>query len=221
MRHFLQPRVLTQASLAALVSSVACYPRLTYWLNHPAPIWYLEATIFLCSMVLWGFVFAWHARYSGRPVIVFKMGAKLFLTVTLIGIVAAMMFHLWLDPSLRIMMPKEYPEDLRHWSTLMLFTLALNQLFHVFAPFAWFLRLLKNVKVAITLTAVFGAFVLAMKIWSLPTPVSPILLTVLLAVRLAMGFLAVSFYLRGGVILSSWWAFLFQARYLLDFTGHL
>jgi hypothetical protein len=103
---------------------------------------------------------------------------------------------------------------------MVLFSLALNQLFLIFAPFAWLMRLFKNRWVATSLTALFGACVLAMKIGSLPTPVPPLLLAGLLAGRIVMGFLAVSFYLRGGVILVWWWTFLFAARHLPDFTGN-
>ena len=220
MRHLLQPQVLKWSSVAALASALACYPRLALWLNRPAPIWYLEATIFLCCIVLWGFVLAWHTQYTKRPVVVLKLEPGLFPTVTVIGIGVAMGFHLGIDPSLRAIMPKEYPDDLSHWFAMLLFALALNQLFQVFAPFAWFLRLFQHPRLATSLTAAFGAFVLAMKIWALPTPVPPLLLAALLASRIAMGFLAVSFYLRGGVILAFWWIFLFESRHLLNLVGN-
>jgi hypothetical protein len=220
MRHLLQPRVLNLASIAALGSVLACYPRLALWLHRSTPIWYLEAVIFLCGIVLWGFVFAWHAQYANRPVLVLRLELGPFIAVTLIGIIAAAAFHLWLDPPLRSIMPEEYPIDLKHWFAMVLFSLALNQLFLIFAPFAWLMRLFKNRWVATSLTALFGACVLAMKIGSLPTPVPPLLLAGLLAGRIVMGFLAVSFYLRGGVILVWWWTFLFAARHLPDFTGN-
>jgi hypothetical protein len=219
MRHFLQPRVLNLASLAALVSTLACYPRLSLWLNRAAPIWYLEATIFVCCIILWGFVFAWHTQYTKRPVFSFKLEPGPFSAVTVIGIIAAAAFHLWLDPLLRPKMPEEYPVDLNHWIAAVLFSLALNQLFVIFAPFAWLIRLFKNRWVATSLTALFGTCVLAMKIQLLPSPVPPLLLAALLAGRIVMGFLVVSFYLRGGVVLVWWWTVLFEARHLLDFTG--
>ena len=58
MRNLAQPRVLKLAGIASLVTALACYPRLSLWLNSAAPIWYLEAVIFFCGIVLWGFVFA-------------------------------------------------------------------------------------------------------------------------------------------------------------------
>ena len=220
MRHFLQPRVLNLASLAALGSTLACYPRLSLWLNRAAPVWYLEATIFVCGMILWGFVFAWHTQYTKRPVFSFKLEPGPFITATVIGITAATVFHLWLDPLLRAKMPEEYPVDLNHWYASLLFSLALNQLFLIFAPFAWLMRLFKNRWVAISLTALFGACVLAMKLQMLPAPVPPLLLTALLAGRFIMGVLVVSFYLRGGVVLVCWWTFLIEARHLPGLTGN-
>ena len=220
MRDFTQPRVLNLAAIAALASALACYPRLSLWLNRSAPIWYLEAVIFLCCIVLWGFVFAWHTQYTHRPVFVLKIEPGPFIAVTLVGIIAALVFHLFLDPSLRSKIPEEYPADLKQWFAFVLFSLAFNQLFLLFAPFAWLMRLFKNRWVAATLTVLFGAFVLAIRTQSLPTPVPLLLLVALLAGRIAMGFLAVSFYLRGGVLLIWWWTFLFEARNLLNLAGN-
>ena len=220
MRHLLQPRVLNWAVITAAISALACYPRLSLWLTRSAPVWYLEGSIFFCSIVLWGFVFAWHTQYTHRPVFVLKIEPGPFIAVTLVGIIAALVFHLFLDPSLRSKIPEEYPADLKQWFAFVLFSLAFNQLFLLFAPFAWLMRLFKNRWVAATLTVLFGAFVLAIRTQSLPTPVPLLLLVALLAGRIAMGFLAVSFYLRGGVMLIWWWTFLFEARNLLTLTGN-
>src|SRR6185437_6950779 len=133
MRHLLQPRVLGVAGVAASVSTLACYPNLSLWPKPSAPIWYLEAVIFLCSIFLWGFVFAWHTPYTGRPVFMLKPGLKPFWTATVVGILAAAVFRLWLDPPLRSIMPEDYPADLKHWLATVLFSLALIQLFLVFA----------------------------------------------------------------------------------------
>jgi hypothetical protein len=221
VRHLVQPRVLKLASIAALMSALASYPRLSLWLNRSAPIWYLEAAIFLCCIVLWGFVFAWHTPYTNRPVFIFKQEPGPFIAVTLIGITAAMVFHLFLDPSLRPKLPEEYPADLQQWFALVLFSLFFNQLFLLFAPFAWSMRLFKNRWVAASLTVLFGVFVLAIKNHASPTPVPPLLLAVFLAGRIVMGFLAVWFYLRGGVMLIWWWTLLFEARNLLNLAGNL
>jgi hypothetical protein len=220
MRHLLQPRVLNWAVIAALASALACHPRLSLWINHPEPVWYLDGMIFLCGIILWGFVFAWHTQYTGRQVFVLKPESGPFIAATVVAIIAAALFDLLLDPSLRSKMPEDYPADLKHWFAFLLFSLAFNQLFLLFAPFAWLMRLVKNRWVAASLTVLFGVCLLAMKIRSLPTPVPTPLLAAVLAVRIATGFLAVWFYLRGGVLLIWWWTFLFEARHLLNLTDN-
>ena len=219
MRHLFQPRVLNHASLAAALSALACYPRLNLWLHRPAPIWYLEATIFICGIMLWGFVFAWHEFYTKRPAFVFKLELKPFVVAALMGIGAALAVHQWLDPALRPKMPEDYPVDLPHWFALALFSLAFNQLFLIFAPFAWLMRLFKNRWVAGSLTVLFGACVLLMKAQSLPTSVPTPLVVAFVAGKVITGSLAIWFYLRGGVILVWWWALLFESRHLLDLIG--
>jgi len=220
VRHLLQPRVLNLAVIAALASALACYSRISLWINRSAPIWYLEGAIFLCGIVLWSFVFAWHTQYTRRPVFMLKLEPEPFIAATLIGIIGATVFHLWLDPSLRSKIPEEYPSDMKQWFALVLFSMAFNQLFLLFAPFAWLMRLFKNRWAATSLTVLFGALVLAMNIRSLSTPVPPLLFAALLAGKIVMGFLAVSFYLRGGVMLIWWWTFLFEARHLLNLAGN-
>jgi len=220
VRHLLQPRVLNLAVAAALVSALASYPRLSLWLKRSNPVWYLEGMIFLCSIVLWSFVFAWHTHYTRRPVFALKIEPRLFSAVTLVGIVAAAVFHQWLDPSLRGGIPEEYPADLAHWLAQLLFAMFLSQLFLLFAPFAWLMRLCKNRRASACLTVLFGVCVFGMRIQSLPTPLPPLLLTMLFAGKIAMGFLAVCFYLRGGVLLIWWWTFLFEARHLFNLTGN-
>jgi hypothetical protein len=216
MRHLFQPRVLNLAVIVALASALACYPRLSLWLNRSAPVWYLEGTIFLCGIVLWGFVFAWHTQYTLRPVFILKPEPGPFIAATLVGIVTAAVFDLALDPLLRPRIPEDYPADLEHWFAMVLFSLAINQLFLLFAPFAWLMRLFKNRWVATNLTVLFGALMLAMKIQSLSIQLPPLLFAALLTGKIVMGFLAVSFYLRGGVLLIWWWTFLFEARHLLN-----
>ena len=117
--------------------------------------------LFLCAIVLWGFVFAWHTQYTNRPVFVFKLEPGPFIAVTLVGIIAAVVFYLFLDPSLRPKIPEEYPADLKQWFASVLFSLFFSQLFLLFAPFAWLMRLFQNRWVATSLTVLFGVCVLA------------------------------------------------------------
>jgi hypothetical protein len=220
MRNLAQPRVLILATIAALATTLACYPRLSFWLNRAFPIWYLEAVMFLCSIILWSFVFAWHTQYAHRPVFTLKIECRLFATVTVAGIVVATAFHLFLDPALRLKTPEEYPADAKQWLAIVLFSLAFNQLYLVFAPFAWLIRLFQNRWVVTCLTVLLSAIVMAIKIHSNPAPFPLPLFAALMAGRVVMGFLAISFYLRGGVLLSWWWTLLIEARHLVDVAGN-
>jgi len=219
MRHLAQPAVLKAAAVAAAVTTLASYLRLSFWMHRALPIWYLEIMIFLCSMVLWGFVFAWHTPYTGRPLWNFKPDLRLFLAVTLLAIGAATLCHRFSDPLLRPRFPEEFPTDFKHWLAIVLFAMFLNRLFLLFAPFAWLMRLLKNQWAAAILTVLFGTFVLLLRIQSLPTPVPATFLVIEFTSRIIGGFLAVWFYLRGGILLIWWWTLLFQARQLWDLTG--
>jgi hypothetical protein len=220
MRNLAQPRVLILATIAALVTTLASYPRLSFWLNRAFPIWYLEAIMFFCSIILWSFVFAWHTQFAHRPVFTLKIEPRLFATVTLAGIVVATGYHLFLDPSLRLKTPEEYPADAKQWMAIVLFSLAFNQLYFVFAPFAWLIRLFQNRWVATCLTVLLSVIVMAIKYRSSTTPIPYLLFAMLLAVRIGMGFLAVSFYLRGGVLLNWWWTLLIEARHLVIIGEH-
>ena len=82
------------------------------------------------------------------------------------------------------------------------------------------MRLVKKRQVATGLTVLFGAFVWMIKNQSLPAPIHSPLFAALLAGRIVMGFLAVWFYLRGGILLIWWWTVLFEARLLPDLASH-
>jgi hypothetical protein len=220
VRHLGQPRVLGSACLAALATALAGYPRLSLWLNRPDSVWFLEAIIFLCSIVLWGFVFAWQMPYAHRPVFIFKVEAGPFIAATLAGMAAALVFYLWFDPLLRTKVPEEYPANPEEWFAFTLFLLAFKQVFVIFAPFAWLMRLLHNRRVATLLTVLFGALVLTLNARHSTTPISTTLFAALLVARIGMGFLSVSFYLHGGVILVWWWTLLFEARHWFYLAHH-
>ena len=219
MQHLLQPQTLKAASIAAAVSALACYPQLAAHPISQFPLWFLEANVFVCTVILWGFVFAWHTPYTGKSVFILKQEPKIFIIATVVGLGIAAIFHLCFDPALRAKFPKEYPQDLQAWLASVPFSFALTQLFLIFGPCDWVIRLAKNRWAAMIFTGVFAAFVQLMKIQTLKTPISPLLVTALLTTRFAGGFLAVWFYLRGGALLVYWWALLVACRHLLDFGG--
>jgi hypothetical protein len=216
VRDLAQPETLKSAALAAGLTAVACCPRLLLWTKRVYVMWYLEATIFLCSMVLWAFVFAWHTKYCRRSVFTLKPGGALFAAATLAGVLGSVALRLFIDPALRSRAPEEYPSNLPEWVAMALFTLGLSQLFMVFAPVAWLLRLLRSRWAAAVLTVLFGVFVLAIKAGAAPQPYPPPLLAVLLLKSILSGCVTVFFYLRGGVLLVWWLGLLIEARHLID-----
>ena len=95
-----------------------------------------------------------------------------------------------------------------------LFSVAFAQLFLVFAPFAWAIRLLRRPAAAAIFTVLFGVFVLLLKNQRSSAPLPGTLLLELMAVRLVVGALSVYFYLRGGMALVWWFMLLIQSRML-------
>jgi hypothetical protein len=214
MRHLLQPRTLYWGSLAAAGSALACWPRLALWKASHLPLPYLLFSIFICSIVLWSFVFAWHTPYTRRPIFAAKFSPKLFSITTAIGIVLAGVSKVWLDPQMRAVFPEDYPADLIHWLAEVLFVFGLGQLFLTFAPCDWLMRLCRNQTITMALTASFGASVMAMKLQPHAGEISTPIFACILAGRFLGGLLAVFFYLRGGMALAWWWAFIFELRLL-------
>lgn len=219
MRSLAQPEVLKSASLAALLTALGCYPRFRLASPQTYPVWYLESVLFLGGIVLWGFVFAWHTQYSGSPVFGRRISPVLFCVVTVLGVAVAGVLYLWLDPLLRARAPKEYPADLQDWLARLLFGLAFQQLFLIFAPFAWLMRLTRRQELAIPMTVLFGVFVLLVQNSASPPP-SPLLFWAPVLTRVVVGSLSLYCFLRGGVLLAWWLGLLLQARHLFTLLGH-
>ena len=217
MRSLGRPEVLRSAILAGLGTAVVCWPRIATAPHLRLPVWYLEAVVLLGSIVLWGFVFAWHEQYTQRPVLTIKLAAWPLALATGAGLAAALLWHFEVDPWLRIKAPADYPATKAQWLAMILFSLGLKQLFVVFAPFAWLIRLFGKKEPAFILTVVFGLAVVVIRDYRSPSPLSaePCFLG-LLAVRAAAQALSIYLYLRGGVLSVWWWELLFQSRHLLD-----
>jgi hypothetical protein len=219
VRDLAQPRTLKSAAVAAAATTLACFPRLLLWTTRLYPLWYLVALLFLGTIVLWGFVFAWHNRYSGSPVFLLKPRLAPWVSATLAGLVCAVILRQFIDPSFRRLAPAEFPADLQQWMAMTLFSLTLNQLLFVFAPVDWLLRLFRNRFIATVLTVLFGILVFALKINQSRTTYPFALLSALVVMRGISGWLGVYFYLRGGVLLVWWLGFLIEARHLIDLMG--
>jgi len=219
MRRLAQPQVVSSAATAAALSAALALPRMLLWDKRTFSLWYIEAMIFLCGFVLWAFVFAWHTEYTHRPVFTLRIKASLFAVATVVGMIAGVALHWLLDPSLRVRNPQDYPVDFQHWIAATLFSLAFTQLFLLYAPFAWVIRLFRNEQVATWCTVALGVLVLALKINSSPTTLPESLFLELFALRIGFAYFAIWFYLRGGMLLVWWLGFLIEARHLLTYYG--
>ena len=98
MRDLTHAKVLKLTAYATLATALFCIPRVAMWSNRAYPIWYLEAIIFTGAFVLWGFVFAWHTKYTGRPVFTVNIRARDLAFAMLAGITVAVALRLFLDP---------------------------------------------------------------------------------------------------------------------------
>ena len=214
MRALTQPEVLRHSVTAAAIASVLCLPRLWLWSERRHPLWYLEVLLLLGGTVLWAFVFAWHSKYTGRPVFRLKLKPRSIVTITLTGLGTAALLSFLVDPRLRIMTPADYPRSVQEWAARTLFSLAFTQVFLVFAPFAWLMRLFRDPKAAVGLTVLFGLFVMVVKNHSAPAPLPLGIFSGLLALRVITGLVSIYCYLRGGALLVWWWTLLLESRHL-------
>ena len=219
MRDLAKTEVVKSAAIAALAVSLACYPRLALWPSRGYPIWYLQAVLLLGGFVLWAFVFAWHGKYAGQPVLTLRLPSKPCIVATAAGILMALTLNRFVDPLFRASTPEDYPANLPQWIATTLFSLGFAQLFLVFAPFDWSIRLTHRRWFAMLFTILFGVFVLVVKTRSSPVTLEPLLFWLLVAVRSATSFLSVWLYSRHGLMLVWWWGFLLQTRHLLSLTG--
>ena len=210
---------MTSAAIAAALSAIFSLPRIWLWENRPFQIWYPEAMLCLCGFVLWAFVFAWHTEYTRRPVFTLRVKPLLFAAATFVGLAAALGKHWLVDPTLRARNPQDYPADFRHWVAHLLFTLSVAQLLLIFAPFAWAMRLFRNETAATWLTVALSVLVLGLKSNASAAPLPAAMMLALAVLQIVSAYCAVWFYLRGGIFLAWWLAFLIEARHLLTFNG--
>jgi hypothetical protein len=197
------------------LTTALCLPRMWLATSLQAPLWYLEAILFLGGTVLWGFVFAWQTEYGKTPVFTLRPPLAAVLVATLGGLTLALALRLGLDARLREISPEDYPETFRQWGSTVLFSLAFTQLLLVFAPFAWLVRLFGRKEPAAFLTVLFGIIVLLVKQKSAAAPYPTGLLSFLVLSRVVGGAVAVWLYMRGGVVMVWWWGLLVQSRHLL------
>ncbi len=215
MQSLVQPRVLNAAAGAALVTMMACLPRLILWPARPAPLWLLAGVLVGTSLVLWAFVFGWHTEYTRRPVLVRALSHRDLGLATAWGVGGALLLSTLVDPALRPLTPEDYPASLKAWVAMTLFSLSLEPLFLCFAPFAFFMRLFPSPKAAAVLTVLWGLCVMYLKMDSSPVPLPAALVVELVVLRLGLAALSVYFYLRGGVWLVLYCGLWLHARHLV------
>jgi len=218
VRSLLQPGVLKSAGTAALITSLVSFPRLALWSDRPHPLWFLSLTLAWASFILWSFVFGWRPQRAHRPILAVKARPALWSAATSAGCAGAVMLRLFIDSVLQPLLPGDYPDTHETWLAMTLFTLAFDQLFLCFAPFAFFVRLLQSQRAAAGLTVLFGVALVCLRIKSLAALVSPFFIAELIVWRTAAGFLTLYFYLKGGALLAWWWVLLLQLRHLITLT---
>ena len=160
----------------------------------------------------------WRTQNAYRPILAVKASSALWSAATLAGLAGAVVLRLFIDSVLQPLVPGDYPDTHEAWLAMTLFTLAFDQLFLCFAPFAFFLRLLQNQRAAAGLTVLFGVALLCLRIKALAPVVSPFFIAELFVWRTAAGFLTLYFYLKGGALLAWWWVLLLQLRHLITLT---
>ena len=219
MRDLAKTEVIKSAVIAALLGCLACYPRVDIWSDRPYPIWYLELLLVLGGFVFWAFVFAWHTKYTNRPVFNFKPGPTSFSIVTLTAMLLAGLQCWIFDPPLRARFPNEYPSNAHELIATILFSLSFTHLFLVFAPFDWAMRLFKHQSVAITVVILLGMIVIVRKLQSMPEALPAGLVVMFVSARGISSLVAVWLYARYGVAVVWWWSLLLQARHLLTIAS--
>lgn len=213
MRDLASPRVIERAAAGACFTAFVSYSRMALWAARPGQLWVMEAAVFTTAFFLWAFVFAWHRRYSGRPVLAVPRLAP-WAAVTLLGLVGAVLAASFIDPVLRPLTPEVYPNTFREWGALALFDLGFVQLFLCFAPMAYFSRVSSNPLLAAAATVGLSLLVALLRLRGLPVSVPFTTAAAVLAVRGLSAACSVWSYREGGILLAAWWTLLLDLRHL-------
>ncbi|TBR23561.1 hypothetical protein EPO15_05740 [bacterium] len=217
MRDLAQTHVVAKAAAGAAVTAFVCHSRFVLWPDRPLEVWTLSGVVFFAAFFLWGSVFAWHEKYSGRPVVDLAFRPKAWARATVLGLSGAALMAVFLDPVLRPLTPQVYPTNLSEWVSMTLFTAAFAQLCLCFAPLAFALRLLPSAPHAAVAAVVWALSVTVLKFYGLPQPVGPLSSVAVLAARGASAAACVWFYWEGGLPLALWWTLLLELRHFAAF----
>ena len=216
MRDLARPEVLLKAGVAGVLTTALCYPRLALWMERPGALPFLTATLLWCASVLWGFVFAWHGRHSGKKVFPAKFELRVWAEATAAGLAWSALLYWMIDPQLRPITPEDYAANWNALAAKTLFRISFEPLFFCFAPFAFFIRLMKKPERAVAMTVIFGLFVLYLRISRGSTmPPFPLMVELMLMLVLTR-FMSLYFYFKGGVPAVWWLTLLSQTRLIFE-----
>ena len=219
MRSLSQPAVMKRAAVAALFTMAACYPRLTLWQERPMLLGFLVTLLGLVSFVMWAFVLGWIPEHALTMLFPRRFDSHLWALATVAGLAGGGLLWGAFDPSLRALLPQDYPTTRTAWVTTTLFHLGFVQLFLCFAPLAFFVRLFGDRTVAAALTVLFGLFLLLVQVNAAEVELSGWLVAGMIAVRILFGAVGMYLLLRGGLLPVWWSALLIQSRLLIGLDG--
>jgi hypothetical protein len=205
-----------RAAMAALLTAAACYPRLTLWSERSYPLGFLLVLLVPIAFVMWAFVFAWIPEHGRTEVFPGRFDSRVWALATLVGFAGGGLLGSVFDPSLRPLLPQDYPTTPIAWLATTLFHLAFVQLFLSFAPLAFFARLFGDRYVAAALTVLFGLFLLLMQVNAAKVGIPGSLVAGMIGFRILAGSVAMYLLFRGGLLPVWWSSLLIQSRLLLQ-----
>jgi hypothetical protein len=219
VRLLAQTPVMVQAALAAMATGAASAPRLAAWPDPPHALWFLLALLSLVSFVMWAFVFGWFPVHAKLALFRVRGVGRVWGIATFGGLAGAVFVGFALDPTLRVHLPGDYPASLAAWAGATLFHLSFVQLFLCFAPFAFFVRLLRHKWAAGAAVVLFGVVLLMSQVASANAALPTGFVVEMILVRSIFGALTLFLLVHGGVLPVWWWALLVQARLLPGLVG--
>jgi len=216
VRQLGKTEVLRSAGIATLLTGGACYPRLSIWDRLEGQVAANLLVLMWCIFVLWAFVFAWHKEYYQREPIRLDLSWRNWVWIVAAGGLVAVALRVGLDAWLREVAPWNFPESGKEWLAIVLFAVFFGSLFMVFAPFAFFLRLTRRVRVSFGATVLGAVGVMMLRYLLMGSDRSAGALALLVLLFAGQTVLALGLYLRFGAL--AVWVFLFlvEARHVLD-----
>ena len=220
MDRLTAPANLRRATLAAGGTTLAALPELARWTTSPYPLWFSASVAALTSAVMWGFVLAWEGDLLGRRPLAWPRQPQLWLTATIVGLLAAAYRTALVDPRLVADGLAQRPTSLAGWASAGLFQLGFMQLFLVFAPVAVCARLFARREAGPVAVVLLGLYVCS-RLLDRAQGAHATSLTALIVLGRAVGDGATAWvYQRGGLWPAWWLALLVHSRHLAYLLGH-